>query len=280
MSSLPISPSELFTLLDDHNLIILDASLPKPKGKAEDNPLASIQIPNARFFDIEHKFSDQKSDLPHTMVSAEVFEREARALGINSSSRIVVYDNLGVYSAPRAWWMFKSMGHEDVQVLNGGLPEWVSGRLPTEAKIYRTIPKGDFIAQPKSGFFRAQGEMLSNFDSKVEVVLDARSAGRFAGTEPEPRAGLRGGHIPDSKSLPFTEVLDGNTLKDEPELRAIFDALNPSKQPTIFSCGSGLTACIILLAAEVAGRKNLSVYDGSWSEWGLPGDWPLETGLN
>ncbi|MEQ9230325.1 MAG: sulfurtransferase [Cyclobacteriaceae bacterium] len=280
MSSLLISPSELFTLLDDPNLIILDASLPKPKAKAEDNPLASIQILNARFFDIEHKFSDQKSDLPHMMVSAEVFEREARELGISNASRIVVYDNLGVYSAPRAWWMFKSMGHEDVQVLNGGLPEWVQSGYPTETKTEQRITPGDFIANPQLGFFRSQEEVLANLDSRKELILDARSSGRFTGTEPEPREGLRGGHIPDSKSLPFIEVIHGNVLKDEAELNDIFDELNPSKQPTIFSCGSGLTACIILLAAEVVGRKNLSVYDGSWSEWGLPGDCPVKTGLN
>ncbi len=265
----------LFENIKNEDLIVLDASLPKPKTKAEDNPLANIQIPGARFFDIDHAFSNTSIDLPHMMPSSAHFEEEARKLGINKTSKIVVYDNLGVYSSPRAWWMFKAMGHVDVSVLDGGLPEWVESGFPTEAKTNHSTESGNFESNPTPGFFKDSKEILDTINDSEIMVLDARSRGRFEGVEPEPRAGLRGGHIPGSLSLPFPEVVNGNKLRDEDELKEKFEQMGISNQQLVFSCGSGLTACIIALAADVAGFDGLSVYDGSWSEWGQPSELPV-----
>ncbi|MEP5613350.1 MAG: sulfurtransferase [Cyclobacteriaceae bacterium] len=273
-----VSIDWLKTNLDHPNLILLDASLPKPMAKAEDNPLAGIQIPGTLFFDIDHSFSDSSVNLPHTMLPDEDFNREARKLGINNESILVVYDNLGVYSSPRVWWMFRAMGHEEVAVLDGGLPEWVSAGFSTEAKGKRQVSEGDFTGNRQSGFFRNAEEVLRFQSNGDTLTLDARSRGRFEGTEPEPRPGLRGGHIPNSVCLPFSEVVAGNKMKNSLELKKQFDELGVKHQDLVFSCGSGLTACIIALAAQIAGYDKLSVYDGSWSEWGQPGDLPVSTG--
>ncbi len=264
--------------LENENLVLLDASLPKPMTKAEDNPFADIQIPGSRFFDIDNAFSDTSFDLPHMMPSEADFTRETRKLGIDRNSKVVIYDNLGVYSSPRAWWMFQAMGHDDVSVLDGGLPEWVEARLPTEAKGKSPNSEGDFEANPRPGFFWNSNEVLEAIDDPEVLVLDARSKGRFEGIEPEPRAGLRGGHIPGSLSLPFPEVIRGNKMLAKEELKKQFDKMEVSNQQLVFSCGSGLTACIIALAAAIAGFDWLSVYDGSWSEWGQPGDLPVVEG--
>ena len=263
--------------LSEPDLIILDASLPKPKSNPEDNPLAGIRIAGARFFDIDHRFSDTSSSLPHMMPSAKHFNEEAGKLGINKSSFIVVYDNLGVYSGPRAWWMFRAMGHENVFVLDGGLPQWVAEGLPTEEITPGSYQPGDFNGSLKEGYFRTAEEVLHSIDEPDKLVLDARSAGRFEGTAPEPRQGLRGGHIPGSANLPFPDVVNDKVMKNVEELSILFDQLDAADKELIFSCGSGLTACIIGLAADLAGHKKLSVYDGSWSEWGQPSELPVVT---
>lgn len=261
--------------LDDTDLVILDASLPKPKSNPANNPLSSLQIPKTRFFDINGSFSDTSSDLPHMMPTPAHFQEHAQKLGVNQNSRIVVYDNIGVYSSPRARWMFKSMGHEHVAVLDGGLPEWVK-EFPTESKQENEYPAGNFTAKFNSNYFKKATEVLAAISDDTTTIVDARSAGRFQGTEPEPRAGLRGGHIPNSKNVPFPEMIDGNQMKSNEELKSVFENKVQSEQ-IIFSCGSGLTACIIALGAEIAGYGNLSVYDGSWSEWGIPSDLPVIT---
>ncbi|GLR16387.1 sulfurtransferase [Portibacter lacus] len=244
--------------LNDENIIILDASLKAKKERV-------CQIPNARYFDLPGKFSDISSQFPNTMPSASQFEKEARALGINNDSTIIIYDNMGVYSAPRVWYMFKSMGHQDVHVLDGGLPAWEDRQFTTEDLSNEKYESGDFTAKFNEDSIKSTFDILQNIDSRKSQLIDARSEGRFNGTAPEPRAELKSGSIPGSVNIPFSRVLENGKYKSKSELEQIF---NPEK-PMIFTCGSGLTACILLLAAEIAHDHPKSVYDGSWTEWAL-----------
>lgn len=260
--------------LGNKDLIVLDATLAKPKAAGE-IPHQGLQIPGTQFFDIDGAFSDHSIDLPHMMCDPAQFQNEARKLGINQNSTVVVYDNHGVYSSPRAWWMLKSMGLNQVAVLNGGLPEWIEKGYQTENKKEQSTQTGGFEASFSDENFCNAESVLESIKDPAVAILDARSSGRFNATEPEPRAGLRGGHIPNSISLPFPEVLDGYRMKETTELKDLFADLDIENKKLVFSCGSGLTACIILLAAHLAGNKRLIVYDGSWSEWGQPSDLPV-----
>lgn len=259
MSILIIRSNELVEVLNDPNLIILDASMTADS--------ATLQIKGARFFDIKNSFSDTHSKFPNTIPSAKSFQEEAQNLGIDSNSRIVIYDNKGIYSAPRAWWLFKTFGHKNVSVLDGGLPEWIAKGCPTEEKTTSNYKKGTFIADFNPENVRYFTNIKSNMESKKELIVDARSAGRFNGAAPEPRKGLRSGCIPNSVNIPYTEVLDDGKFKSKQELRNIFENRINGNQPLVFSCGSGITACIILLASEIIGKKYVAVYDGSWTEW-------------
>lgn len=274
MNSPLVSTDWLAERLGDPELVILDATLAKPKAAASDVPNADLQIPGARFFDIDKEFSDHGIDLPHMMCKADQFAKAAQTLGIHNSGIVVIYDQHGVYSSPRAWWMLKSMGHDNVFVLDGGLPKWVEKSHSTETKK-DTLTEGSFEAVFDQQCFVDSSFVFSAIEDQDIMVLDARSKGRFDGTQPEPREGLRGGHIPNSINLPFTEVVNGDQLKSIEELKVIFEPLNLEGKKLIFSCGSGLTACIILLAAAIAGFEDLAVYDGSWSEWGQPSALPV-----
>jgi thiosulfate/3-mercaptopyruvate sulfurtransferase len=204
------------------------------------------------------------------MPTPEVFETEVRALGVNQRSQIVVYDRIGIFSSPRAWWMFKAMGHDAVAVLDGGLPAWVAAGLPTESTPRPTVPTGDFVAKPRPSFFVDAEHVATALANPAAAVLDARSEGRFHGRDPEPRQGLRGGHMPNAVNVPFGSVQDRGHMKSPEELSALLAAKVGARERLVFSCGSGVTACTLALAAELAGYSNKAVYDGSWSEWGLP----------
>lgn len=263
-----VSPQWLHENLQNPNMVVLDASPPSNKSNLEPAH-KGFQIKGARYFDRKNKFSDKSAEMPNTLPQPTDFEREAQTLGINNDSKIVVYDNLGIYASPRVWWMFRTMGHENIAVLDGGLGAWAAAGFEI-VPIENPPPihtKGNFTARPNHQLYRTMNDVLQNLQSKQSLVLDARSNGRFCGTAPEPRAGLSSGHIPHSKSLPFKQVLQDGKMKSLEELKVIFAELTVGDQPLIFSCGSGITACITLLAAELVLENEKAVYDGSWTEW-------------
>ncbi|MBF4470028.1 sulfurtransferase [Flavobacterium sp. HJJ] len=266
-----VSAAWLQEHLNDTDLIILEARLEQNQSNLE-NQNPNLQIKGARLFDIKNNFSNTSNPLPNTFPSEEQFTAESQKLGISSHSTIVVYDTLGIYSSPRAWWMFKAMGHSKVFVLDGGLPEWIKEGFPTEKQNRINYPKGNFTAKFQPELIKNKEQILENISTKEAVLMDARSADRFHATHEEPRAGLRSGHIPGSISVPFTELQQNGKFKSNEELKEI---LKLDSQPLYFTCGSGITACIVLLACELISDNPKAVYDGSWTEWGIS-DLPIE----
>ncbi len=260
-----VSVHWLFKNIKADNLIILDASIAKV-GAQEDKVESNEQIVNTVLFDLKSVFLYKEGEFPNTIPTEKHFEKEVQKLGVNKDSCVVIYDDLGVYSSPRAWWLFKLFGFKNVAVLNGGLPAWQEAKYPTEKLNTKQLLKGDFKVDFKINYLSITKDVLMASNDKKHI-FDARSKGRFEATLPEPRKDLRGGHIPNSKSLPYSELqLDGK-MKSKEKLQEIFSALNPKKETVIFSCGSGITACILALGNELAGNTNYSVYDGSWTEW-------------
>ena len=270
-----VSAEWLAENLDKPNLVVLDATIP-PIGKQK-SEMETAKIRGAIFFDLDNVFSDTQSNLPHTILSPNAFTDRTQKLGINQDSVIVVYDTVGVYSSPRAWWLFRAMGHEQVFVLNGGFPAWkqINGEYE-QAEAPQNRQRGNFVANYQPALMRDTDTVLAAIHDSQQLVIDARSAERFLGKVAEPREGLRRGHIPNSANSPFAKVLDGNKLKTAEELQQVFAAISAENKELIFSCGSGVTACIVALGAEIAGFEKVSVYDGSWSEWGALPDLPIE----
>ncbi|QCX39525.1 sulfurtransferase [Aureibaculum algae] len=271
-----VSVEWLFENKSAPNLVILDATLPKV-GQQQSASSKIEGIKNALFFDIKNIFSDTSAPFPNTAVTPDVFEQEVRKLGINQDDALVIYDRHGVYSSPRAWWLFKTMGFDNVAVLNGGFPEWIKAGYASEALIEYNGALGNFKSSYNSNALFDYKKVLEVLSDSKKIIIDARSSDRFKGTSPEPREGLRSGHIPNSKNLPFTELIDDGKLISQTELIQKFDHLIDKESDLIFSCGSGITACILALGAEVAGYKNLAVYDGSWTEWGSLHQLPIES---
>ena len=236
-------------------------------------------IPGAVFFDIDD-IADSDSDLPHMLPPPQKFSSRVRKLGLGDGLRFVIYDQRGIWSAPRVWWTFRYFGHRDVFVLDGGLPKWMDeGRATEEGEV--RVGERHFTARMDSFMLREREQMLSNLKSRREQVLDARPAGRFAGRDPEPRADLRGGHIPGSLNLPYAELTDPETrcFKPDAELRGLFEGAGVDyRQPVVTTCGSGITAAILALGLQMTGHRDVALYDGSWAEWGLPGETPVDAG--
>ncbi|MFJ3713086.1 sulfurtransferase [Streptomyces sp. NBC_01267] len=268
-----IAADRLVHQLGTPGLVILDASVGKHRG-------AGRRIPGARPFDIDGALSDHSGPLPHTMPGAAVFTEEMRSLGVMDTSTVVVYDSAGIYSSARAWWMLRAMGFDRAAVLDGGLPAWTAAGYPLEdgGPVAPPGVRGDFTARPRPGLVVGRGEVAAALTDPDATVLDARARERFSGAAPEPREGLRGGHMPGAVNLPFTELQHNGLMLREPELRAAFTARAGDRERLVFSCGSGVTACVLALGAELAGYRDLAVYDGSWSEWGLPSDLPVVRG--
>lgn len=261
-----VSVAWLSSHLNDDNLLIFDASMHKVTSNEKE--IESSQIPNTQFFDIKHVFSDTSATFPNTVPSEEQFTKEAQKLGVNSDSKIVVYDDKGIYSSARVWYLFKAFGFDNIAVLDGGLPEWKAQGFEVELKKNNTKPKGSFIAQYNPKAFKFFKDIQESSKNKNYLIIDARSESRFKGIVPEPREGLRSGSIPNSVNIPFSKLLDGNCFKSAEEIKKEFNAINAEEQHLVFSCGSGITACILALGAELIGKSNTSVYDGSWTEYG------------
>jgi thiosulfate/3-mercaptopyruvate sulfurtransferase len=271
---------ELARELDAPDLVIVDASWHMPgDGKDARAEYVAEHIPGAIFFDID-EIADTKSKLPHMLPPPEKFSSRMRSMGIGDGSRIVVYDSAGLFSAARVWWTFRVMGVDDVSVLNGGLPKWKSEGRPIEAgqPIGRTTRH--FTARRNADLVRDMSDIKALLKDKSAELVDARAPERFAGTAPEPRPGVRSGHIPGAHNLPYGKLLNKDgTLKSALELEKLFaEAGVDLSKPVVASCGSGITASVLALGLAQIGHRKASVYDGSWAEWGADQSLPIETG--
>ena len=280
-TSTVVSTAWLAEHIADPDLRILDASWHMPgsdrDAKAE---FEAEHIPNARFFDID-EISDLRSELPHTVPPVEKFMSRIRAMGVGDGHKVIIYDSQGLFSAARVWWLFRLMGQFDVAVLDGGLPKWkAEGRRTTNEPP--VIRDRHMTVQRQNQMVRDVTEVARAAKLKDHEIIDARGAERFRGDVPEPRPGLRAGHIPGSKNVPFGSLLQANgTLRNPDDLRRVFEQAGVDlDKPAITTCGSGVTAAILCLAMEHMGKTDHSLYDGSWSEWGMYADLPISTGDN
>jgi thiosulfate/3-mercaptopyruvate sulfurtransferase len=274
-----VSTEWLVKHLDAPDLRILDASWYLPGDRR--NPQAEYEtahIPGARFFDIDD-VSDSNSDLPHMAPPVEKFMSRMRALGVGDGHRVVIYDGAGLMSAARVWWLFRHMGKTDVAVLDGGLPKWRAEGHPIE-DMGPIIRDRHMTARRNATLVRDVTQVALASKLNQAEIVDARAAERFRGEAPEPRVGLRTGHIPNSKSVPFKTLLNADqTLKSPPAIRAVFEAAGVDLgRPIITTCGSGITAAVLSLALEIIGHRDHSLYDGSWAEWGSYNDLKVELG--
>ena len=261
--------------LGDDKVVVVDGSyyLTTENRNAKEEYLKA-HIPGAVFFDI-NAIADRETELPHMLPGPDQFGAALGALGISESDTIVVYDGKGLYSAPRVWWTLRIFGAKDVFILDGGMPAWRAEGRPTEAGEVKRAPR-TFKAEMDTGAVAMVSDVQMALSNEDVQVVDARSAGRFAGTEPEPRKGLRGGHMPGAFNVPFTEIVENGRLAAPEKIAAAFAKGGvDTDKPVITSCGSGVTAVVLALGLDAIGKKMPRVYDGSWTEWASRADLPV-----
>ena len=266
--------------LDAPDLVVFDASWHLPT--AGRNPKAEFEaehIPGALFFNID-EVSDDTSSLPHMLPSSVKFSSRVKRLGVGDGIRVVAYDADGIFAAARVWWMFRVMGHNDVAVLDGGLRKWKLEGRPLEDGLPRKRTPCHFTPRLNAGLIKDRQDMMRLVESQTAHIVDARPVARFRGEEPEPRAGLRSGHIPGSLNIPYSSVLNSDgTMKPADQLHLIFkNAGIDMNAPVVATCGSGVTASVLALALATLGRSDTAIYDGSWAEWGAQDELPIATG--
>lgn len=266
-----VSTAWLEAHLDSPDIVVVDGSLHLPTtGRNAHAEYLTSRIPGAVFFDIE-QISDRSSPVPHQLPSVIQFASQMKKLGIGDGQRVVAYDSVGLYSAPRVWWMFRAMGHRDVVVLDGGLRKWIAEGRPVDDGPPARRQERHFTPRANTALVRDKADVMAALEAGAPQILDARSPGRFRGAEAEPRAGLRSGHIPGSRNVHYaTLVAADGTLRPRDELAAVLAGVGVDlNRPAIASCGSGVTACVVALALSEIGAPETAIYDGSWSEWGM-----------
>jgi thiosulfate/3-mercaptopyruvate sulfurtransferase len=275
-----VTPAWLAERLDAPDIRVVDATWFLPNAPQDAKALyAERRIPGAVFFDID-EIADTDTDLPHMLPSPEKFASRVKKLGIGDGARVVVYDNHGIFSSARVWWTFRVMGHEDVAVLDGGFPAWERGGYPIETGPPRHRMERHFTPRFRADLVRDITDVRRVVREGGAAILDARPAPRFRGETPEPRPGLKGGHMPGARSVPFSALVDeSGRMKSREELaRVLGEANYDPAQPAVCSCGSGVSAAVIALALARLGRWDAAIYDGAWAEWGARDDTPIATG--
>ncbi|QPG06994.1 sulfurtransferase [Salinimonas marina] len=270
-----IEADTLAERLKHYPLAVLKATMALPGGGTSEHTHTE-HLPDSQTIDLDNEGSRHKQGKVHQRLDTDDLARLVGKLGLTPQSEVVVYDGFGMFCAPRIWWMLKAIGHDKVRVLNGGLPAWQRAGGLTNQQSKSAPFHQLYQPQPQKGWFVDSAEVLAALNTETQIV-DARSPARFDGNEPEPRAGVRSGHIPGSLNVYYQELLTDNRLRSAAELNAIFDKKNVNlQQPIICSCGSGITACIVGMAALICGAPKVTVYDGSWTEWGSDPALPVE----